>query len=309
MRVGRCMSALKRVAVVLVLIVAFVGLFSISGQLVMPPELMASTPPGSELKAVLGLLFMAAVDVAFIVGVVLTSRLRGPRLWFLVSAVYWGTKSFTGQLEAWYFMPNVDAALVPRLLLLTVPIAIVVPLLAVALLGRWSGVEEFHAVRVPHMGALQLTWKWVLLSAVVYPVLFFLAGYYIAFSNDVVRAFYGGEAGATFAGHMRALLSSDPAVWALETFRGALWVAMGCAVLWTTRGKTWSGAGWVLLLFTLVQNDVHFIPNPLMPPTVQLFHFVETVSSNAIFAMLIVALMHRAHVLVPPAHPPRLSHA
>ena len=51
----------------------------------------------------------------------------------------------------------------------------------------------------------------------------------------------------------------------------------------------------MLLLFTLVQNDVHLIPNPLMPPVVQRFHFIETVSSNAVFAVLISWLMSRAH--------------
>lgn len=301
------MSSLKRAAAIVVLLVVFVVAFSLSGQAMVPADLVSTDAPGP--RALLGLGVMALVDVAFIVGVVLTSRLRGPRLWLLVATVYWGAKTFTGQLEAWYFMPNVDGALALRLMLMTAPVAVVVPLLAVLLLGKWSGVEDYPSVRVPPMGAAQQAWKWALLGGVVYPVLFFVAGYFIAFASDDVRAFYGGVLGDSFAGHLRALVRNDPLLLPFEMFRGVLWVAMAAALLWTTRGPTWAGGGWALLLFTLVQNDVHLLPNPLMPPTVQLFHFLETVPSNGLFAVLITLLLHRAHHAHPRALPPHLSHA
>jgi gamma-glutamyltranspeptidase len=197
-------------------------------------------------------------------------------------------------------------------MLLTVPVAVVVPLLAVVLFGRWSGHEEAPAWRVPPMGGAQQLWKWTLLSALAYPTLFFLAGYYIAFANEEVRAFYGGIYRDSFLEQVRAVLRDTPQLLPFETLRGALWVAMAVAVLWTTRGRTWVGGLWVVLLFTLVQNDVHLLPNPLMPPTVQAFHFVETVSSNAVFALLIIGLMSRAHFGGKAGHhgpiAPRLSH-
>ena len=290
---GPCMLLFKRITALVGLVVAFVALFSV-GTLFLPPALR-NQQSGSESAAALGLLAVAIIDVAFIAGVVLTSRLRGAPLWLLTSAVYWGAKTFTSQLEAWYFMPNVNAALVPSLMLMTVPVALGVPLLAVLLLGRWKGPTESPALRVPPMSAGQQAWKWALLSAVIYPVLFFVAGYFVAFSNAEVRAFYGGVFEDTFFAHMRAVLTADPRLYPFEVLRGALWVAMGVALLWTTRGRAWVGGLWVVLLFSLVQNDVHVMPNPLMSPTVQLFHFVETASSNALFAVLITWLMHRAH--------------
>lgn len=290
------MSSLKSVGAVLVLVIVFLILFSVGGQLLLPAEVLdrAAAHPSDPTHLAGGLLVMAAVDLTFILGVVLTSRLRGARLWLLTSAIYWGVKTFTGGLEAWYFMPTVSTAMVPALMLMTLPVALVVPLLTVVFFGRWAGPEEKPVWQVPAMSVGEQLGKWVLLSALVYPALFFLAGYSVAYSNEEVRAFYGGVFENTFLQHLRVLLRSDPKLLPFEVMRGALWVAMAVALLWTTR-KGWLGGLLVLLLFTLVQNDVHLIPNPLMPPIVQRYHFFETVSSNAVFAVLISWLMSRAH--------------
>lgn len=293
----RGMKPLKSVGAVIALVFIYLVLFTTASQLLMPAELIAKAAAsgGNEGAALGGMLVMACIDVAFMLGVVMSSRLGGARLWLLTSALFWGAKTFTSQLEAWYFMPNVTASLMPALLLMTVPVAVVVPLLTVVFFGRWKDQPESNAWHVPPMGAGQQAWKWLVLSALVYPVLFFVAGYYVAFSSEEVRAFYGGVFEPTFVGHMRALFRSDPVLYPFEVLRGALWVVMAVALLWTTRGKPWVGAVLVVVLFTLVQNGVHLIPNPLMSPTVRTFHFVETVSSNALFAVLISWLMSRAH--------------
>ena len=290
------MSPLKSVGAVLLLVVTFLIVFSVGAQVFLPIELIdrLSTHPSNSAQAAGGMLVMASLDVIFILGMVVSSRLHGVRLWLLTSAVYWGVKTFTGQLEAWYFMPTISASMVPALMAMTLPLALLVPLLTVVLFGHWKGPVEKIEWQVPPMSLGEKLGKWVLLSALVYPVLFFLAGYYIAFSNEDVRAFYGGVYETSFIQHMRVLLQSDPVLLPFEILRGVLWVGMGVAVLWTTRGRVVGGL-LVVLLFTLVQNDVHLIPNPLMPPVVQRFHFIETVCSNAVFAVLISWLMSRAH--------------
>jgi hypothetical protein len=268
----------------------------VGGQVFLPSELIdrLDTHPGNPAHAMGGMLVMAALDVTFMLGVVLSSRLHGARLWLLTSTVYWLVKTFTGQLEAWYFMPNISASMVPALMAMTLPVALVVPLLTVVLFERWKGPVEKLEWQVPAMSAGEQLGKWVLLSALVYPALFFLAGYFIAYSNEDVRAFYGGVYETSFFQHLRALVQSDPALLPFEILRGVLWVGVGVALLWTTRGRVVGGL-LVVLLFTLVQNDVHLIPNPLMPPVVQRFHFIETVASNAVFAVLISWLMSRVH--------------
>lgn len=281
------MSSLKSVGAVLVLVVTFLILFTVAGQLLLPVELLdrAVTHPSSVAQTAGGLLVMASIDTAFILGMVLSSRLTGARLWLLTSAVYFAAKTFTAQLEAWYLMPSVGTSLVPAVMLMMLPVAVVVPLLTVVFYGRWDAPRELHPWRVPHMGVGQQLWKWLLLSALVAPALFFFAGSAAASMNQEVRAFYGDGAGT---GSLPLLL---------EAARGVLGVALAVALLWSTGDRKWVGGLLVLLLLTLVQSDVHLVPNPLLPPMVQRFHFLEVVSANVVFALLCVWLMGRAHFI------------
>jgi len=43
----------------------------------------------------------------------------------------------------------------------------------------------------------------------------------------------------------------------------------------------------IALLFSVLMNAQLLLPNPYMPATVRMSHFVETASSNFIFGMLI----------------------
>ena len=58
-----------------------------------------------------------------------------------------------------------------------------------------------------------------------------------------------------------------------------------------------STAGWkqtgvlVGLLFALLMNTQHLIPNPYMPPPVQLWHFIETAVSNFILVFATVWIL------------------
>ena len=141
----------------------------------------------------------------------------------------------------------------------------------------------------------QLVAKVVFLSAIVYSVLFWSFGYYIALQNPDVAAFYGVTVPDTFLAQLGGLWANDPFVFVFEFFRGALWIALAAPIIRTTKGRVWEAGFIVALLFALVQNDVHLVPNPLMPRSVAMTHFWETASSNAIYAVILTWLMHRRH--------------
>jgi hypothetical protein len=98
----------------------------------------------------------------------------------------------------------------------------------------------------------------------------------------------------SFLAQMGNVWADDPFVFLFEVFRGLLWVALAAPVIRTTKGRVWEAGLIVALLFSLVQNDVHLIPG-VMPPSVRLSHFIETASSNLIFAVIITWLLHREH--------------
>ena len=290
-------SALVLAAKIVVLTIVMFILFSI-GPAVFTAQLAGTemSPEESAMSA-LALLVVCLIDTMILTYFILRSRLSGLRLMVVVALVFYGVKTFTSTLEAWYFMTNITPEEIPGLFLFTVPMAVIFPPLAVLILGKAKKQQE--ADEPPNtrlmMPAGQLVGKVVFLSVIVYPVLFWAFGYYIALQNPELAAFYGVTVPDSFIAQLGGVWATTPLTFVFEFFRGALWIALAAPVIRTTKGKVWEAGLIVALLFALVQNDVHLIPNPLMPPSVQYSHFIETASSNLIYAVILTWLMHRRH--------------
>jgi hypothetical protein len=238
-----------------------------------------------------GLFAVALLDSALMLWFLAASHLRGARLLLSAASVFWGVKSFTSALEAVYFMPNVGLRMLPGLLLMTIPLAVGLPAVGMLLLSKWKGDGNVIPRKFElEPGSLLAIFG---LSAVVYPLLFFLAGWFIAFASPEVVAFYGGTKGSSFVSHMTSVLRSTPTLYLFEVFRGALWVAFAVPLLLAVPGPWWLGTLHVALWFSVIQNDVHLLPNPLMPPGVRMTHLLETASSNFVWAFAIGYALRR----------------
>ncbi|MCB9676072.1 MAG: hypothetical protein H6737_13195 [Alphaproteobacteria bacterium] len=278
----------------LVLTIAHAVLFTVGAQL-FPPVADMALDPADEAVAGVALLAMSAVDAALVLAVVRTSRLHGLPLMGLVAGLLWFVKTVISQMEAAYFMPNVTGLMLPALLAMTLPLSLGLGPLAVWVGGRArrSDLDESPGLAPVGLPARQLWLRVGLLSAGVYPFLFFTAGWFIAFRSAALREFYGGARGDTFFAHYAWVFAHDPLLYPLEVLRGALWVAAAVLLLRSTRGPWWIGTLHVALWFSLVENDGLLVPNPLMAPEIRLYHFIETASSNFVFAWCIGALLGR----------------
>jgi hypothetical protein len=273
-------------------------LFSIgSAVLTGEPATAQQASPGDAAASLLSLLFVCLIDTAILTYFILRSRLSGWRLMVVVALVFYGVKTFTSMLEAWYFMADATSEGLLGLFVFTVPMVVIWAPLAVWMLGkakRQPEADEAPNTRMA-MPVGQLVAKVAFLSVIVYSALFWSFGFYIALRNPDLAAFYGVTRPDRFIDQLAGLWATDPIVFVFEFFRGALWIAMAAPIIRTTKGKVWEAGLIVALLFALVQNDVHLIYNPLMPRSVAMSHFWETASSNAIYAAIIVWLMHRRH--------------
>lgn len=272
-----------------VLVVIFAVLFSIGGQ----AFAVAPATPMSEAEqgvAFLALLVVAAFDCALIAVLAWHSRLPRTALAVVLVAVFYFVKTFTSTIEAAVFMPNVNGGNVGGLFLLTVPLTLVVMPLAAFFFGRGPSEGE-SVVALPSMSLGALLGRVGVISVVVYPVLFFVFGYFVAFASAEVRTFYGVTELKPFFAHMLDTVTQTPWILPFEMLRGLLWTLAALVVFSTTRGGAIAKGVLVALLFALVQNDVHLLPNPLMGREVQAFHFMETATSNAIFAMVAAWLL------------------
>jgi hypothetical protein len=285
---------LRFLAVWLLFLVAFgVGGAFVAG--VLPTD--AYSDPG-VLSPLGGFLVVTLVNALVVSALVLTSRWRGWKLALALGLAYYGAVTFLMQIETWYFLsPDpVGPELLSLLFLMGVPTAFVAVPLSVWVLGRGRGWDAAD-VEPRATPDLERGRRWipkVAVLAVVYVVVYFVAGYYIAWQNPELRAFYGepGEA-LPFLAHM----SQSSILLALVPFqivRGLLWILCALPII---RGSR-VGLGWTALLvglfFSLPQNVAHLLANPLMPDaSVRLAHMVETAVSTFLFGVLVVLLLHR----------------
>jgi hypothetical protein len=278
---------LKRILAFAVLIVLMVVLLSV-GATYLGPQMASSLSPEEASFAGLAMLIVCAVDSLLLGAFILNSRIYGWRLMVITALIYYGVKTFEANIEAVYFMLNITPDLASRLFMMTLPVALLWPPVAVWLLGKARKPADApdEPSPLPAMSTGTWLWKLALLGIVVYPLLFFGFGYYVAWQNPELRAFYQGTDPGSFLQHMRNTLSGDPFLLFFEFFRGLLWAGMAALFLWTMKDRPWSATLLLALVFALIENDSHLFPNPLMPAVVRQVHFIETASSNFIFGLI-----------------------
>jgi hypothetical protein len=256
----------------------------------------AASEPGLVSPAA-GLLVLSLAHLIVVSALVLGSRWTGWRLALALGLAHYGAVTVLMQIETWYFLSalTVDPELLPRLFLMGVPTATVLVPAAVWMLGKGSA-----ATGVPSTarGMPVLQWAWKLpVIALTYLILYWGAGYFIAWQNPDLRAFYGRPGPPLpFMAHTIDSLRHDPMLFPLQILRSQLWVLCALPVI---RGSR-LGPGWtalvVGLLFSLPQNVGLLMENPLIPSaSVRLSHLVETASSTFLFGTIVVWLLHREH--------------
>lgn len=283
---------LKRGFALLGLIIWMAVLFSV-GSTYLGPQMQNSLSPAEKNFAGLALLIVCTADTLLLAKFMLVSRVYGWRLMVITALLYYGVKTFQADIEAVYFMRNMTPDLAPRLFMMMLPVTLCWPPVAVWLLGKarqpvGAGAE---ASPLPPMRTGTWVWKLALLGIVVYPLLFFSFGYYVAWQNPSVRAFYNGTDPGSFLLQMRNLIGGDPFILPFEFFRGLLWAGMAALFLWTIKDRPWLACLLLALIFAVIENDSHLFPNPLMPAIVRQTHFIETASSNFIFGLMAAVLL------------------
>jgi len=124
-----------------------------------------------------------------------------------------------------------------------------------------------------------------------------LAGYYIAWQNADLRAFYGSPGDILpFWEHTANTFHTDPGLFPFQAIRAMLWTLCAIPIIRGSKVNVWWTAILVGLFFTIPQISGLIIENPLMPiGSVRLSHMIEGIATNVVFGMIIVWLLHREH--------------
>ena len=284
------MSVLKTAfRVVLVTIVYFVCFAVISGALLAP--VAQPNVPAEAGATLLALVLVSLINAAVWTYVIRRSRWAGWKLILTVFLVFYGVSTLMPQIESAYFITRLPPGMLPRLFLAGLIMAAVFAPLAVLVLGKArsstneAGTSELKMSVGVWIGKL-------LLIVVAYLILYFTFGYFVAWKNPAIRAYYGGSDPAGFMSHIASLVRHEPLLFLLQALRAVLWTAIAVPVIKMMKGEWWESGLAVALLFAVMTSQL-LLPNPLMPPEVRMVHLIETATSNFLFGWLVVVILRR----------------
>jgi len=246
-------------------------------------------------KELMALLAVCFLDTLVLANIILRSRWAGWRLIVTVFFVFYGVMTFMSQIESviFHILPS---GVLPRLFLMGVLVAAPFSLLAVPILGK--GKAEPATINEPNsrliMPAKEWAWKLAVI-AIAYMILYSTFGYFIAWKNPAVQAYYGGIDEGNFFAHMKVVFTTAPWLEPFQALRGLLWAVLALPVIRMMKGRWQETAFAVGLVFAVLMNSQLLLPTPLMPEAVRMTHLLETASYNFIFGCLIAWLLHRHH--------------
>ena len=248
-------------------------------------EQNATADAGATLRA---LLLVSFINAAVWTYVIRRSQWTGWKLILTVFLLFYGVSTLMPQIETAYFITRLPPGLLPRLFVAGAIIAAVFAPLSVLILGkaRSSQANETSRLKMPISA-------WITRSCAIviaYLFLYFTFGYFIAWKNEAVRAYYGGSDPGSFVTHITNLLRAEPLLFLLQVVRALLWLAIAVPVIKMMKGKWWESGLAVALLFAVMTSQL-LLPNPLMPDEVRMVHLVETATSNFLFGWLVVLIL------------------
>lgn len=282
----------------LALLLALFTVFFILGSMViteLPADAISDPGLFSETT---GLLIYVTSHVFIIVLLILTSRWEGLKLSAALSFSYYGAVTFLTQIETWYFLSSITVSeeLLFQLFLMGMPVAFLFIPFAVWIVGKQRIISNRDKKFMQSIPPNQLIWKLALI-AIIYVILYWTAGYYIAWQNPELRAFYGSPGEVTpFFEHTANAFQDDPGLFRFQLFRALLWTLCAVPIIRASGVNVWWTAILVGLFLSVPQNVGHLFANPLIPDaSVRMSHMIETASSTFLFGLIIVWLLHRRH--------------
>jgi hypothetical protein len=264
-----------------VTILYFVCFAVISGALLAPAS--EQSAPAETGATLLALFLVSLINAAVWSYVILRSRWTSGRLILTIFFIFFGVSTVMPQIESAYFITRLPPGMLPRLFLAGLIMAATFAPLAVLILGK---AKRSRNETLP----LRISPAKLLLIVVAYVVLYFTFGYFIAWKNPAVRAYYGGSDPAGFISHITSLVRSEPSLFLLQAVRALMWTAIAVPVIKMMKGEWWERGFAVALLFAVMTSQL-LLPNPLMPDEVRMAHLLETATSNFLFGWLVVLIL------------------
>jgi hypothetical protein len=281
---------------IVILIILFIPI-SILGSMAVAELIPATATEPGLVDGMTGLLILGIVNTILIVSIIASSRWNGWKLALLLALAYYGSFTFITQVETWYFLTEITVSpeLLPALFIMGLAVPVIFIPLAVLICARWKKIQNSFSNENMIMPKKQFLFK-LSVIAVVYVIIYWLAGYFIAWQNPELRAFYGSPGDIVpFWKHTFTTFSTSPDLVILQLVRGLLFASIAIIIIRSLKVNPWITALLVGLLLA-VPHLGHILANPIIPvASVRFSHMIETASSTFLFGLIMVWLLHRRH--------------
>jgi len=202
--------------------------FAFGGALAGVAKLAPKEPPGQVAPTDLLLpITVFCMSVGSVVSyLVLRSSWYGLKLAGALFAALYGISTIATQVESLFFLstkmpPGLIAALFVQG---AIAMALFVPL-AVLILGKWRPAPTaIEANEAPPLKAAAMVWR-IPVLVVVFVFLYLFLGYFVAWRNPALRAYYGGTEYGGFFESLKSNWERQPHLYLLQVFRALLYLA------------------------------------------------------------------------------------
>lgn len=290
MTVSKVLSIVLRVALLTILTLVY---FIVASLLAGFDQQSAGSPPQPDQGGALAPLLLFCVLVSCVFSYfVLRSRWAGWRLIATLAVAFFGVGFVLSQIEAVVFLTTqMHPELIRKVIVMGAILAALFAPTAVAVLGRLRGTASVPSNQRLVMPARDWAWKLPAI-ALSYEVLYFSFGYYVAWKNPAVRAYYHGSDPGSFALQIQSVWTTMWWLFPFQVIRSLLWVMFSLPVIRMLKGGRMETA-LAIGVFFAVWSSMLLMPNPFMPAVVARTHLVETLWSNLIFGIIAGGLLSR----------------
>jgi hypothetical protein len=191
------------------------------------------------------------------------------------------------QLETWYFrevMPTITNGVLVHLFSVPFITSITFIPFAIWILGKRNQ-PQGQSVGSTH---LIFNWKHLLALSVLYMIIYFVFGYYVAWQFQELRLFYSGS--TELHGFFKQLgytIHTKSLILPFQILRGFLFVLMGMPIVYYLKGNKKEKILALVFIYSIMPSIQLIIDNPFMPAEVRVAHFLEVSSSNGLFGLIV----------------------
>lgn len=285
----------KVVALTIILLICYFVAAIVSG-LSSPSANAGSQPPSVDAGASLLSVFLVLLfPTVVLTRIILRSRWYSWKLMGAVFIVFYGVNTVLAQVESVIFLPNIlPPGTIPKLFIMGAIMAGVFTPVAVLLLGKMKGGVASPTSDQPSPMPLK-EWLWKLtVTAVIFMLLYFVFGYFIAWKNPLIQDYYGAKDAGNFFAQLAWIWANTPWMFPFQAFRGLLFALFTLPTIRMLKGPSWE-VGLTVGVWLIIWSGQLVLPNPYIPAAVARIHLIESVPYHFIFGWLMGWLLSRHH--------------